>query len=133
VVVSASGLEWLNGIQLSALTFYNSGFPINVQAGTDLNNDLVLNDRRPFRARNDVAGPDFFQTDIRLAKRFSVGGLRTLELILESENVFNRLNASCSIAGCTSAVVNRDGASDFGRITSTRPGRYVQFGARASF
>jgi hypothetical protein len=131
--LSASGLEWLNGIQLSALTFYNSGFPINVQAGTDLNNDLVLNDRRPFRARNDVAGPDFFQTDIRLAKRFSVGGLRTLELILESENVFNRLNASCSIAGCTSAVVNRDGASDFGRITSTRPGRYVQFGARASF
>lgn len=129
----ARGLQWLNGLELSALTFYNSGFPINAQAGTDLNNDLVLNDRRPFRARNDVEGPDFFQTDLRLTKRFSVGGLRSLELILESENVFNRLNANCSIAGCSGAVVNRDGAADFGRITSTRPGRYVQFGARASF
>jgi len=118
---------------VSALTFYNSGFPINALAGTDLNNDLVLNDRRPFRARNDVAGPDFFQTDVRVARRFAIGGLRSLELILESENVFNRLNASCTIAGCTSAVVNRDGAADFGRITGTRPGRNIQFGARASF
>jgi len=131
--LGASGMRWLNGLEFSALTFYNSGFPINALAGTDLNNDLVLNDRRPFRARNDVEGPDFLQTDVRLARRFSIGGLRSLELILESENVFNRLNASCSIAGCTSAVVNRDGASDFGRITSTRPGRNVQFGARASF
>ncbi len=127
------GWRWLNGLELSALTFYNSGFPINALAGTDLNNDLVLNDRRPFRARSDVEGPEFFQTDVRLARRFVIGGLRSLELILESENIFNRLNASCTIAGCTSAVVNRDGAADFGRITSTRPGRNIQFGARASF
>jgi hypothetical protein len=47
--------------------------------------------------------------------------------------LLNRLNASCSIAGCTGAVVNRDGAADFGRITGTRPGRYIQFGARVLF
>lgn len=131
--LDGGALRWLNGFQLSALTFYNSGFPINALAGVDLNNDLVLNDRRPFRARNDVAGPDFFQTDVRLVKRLTLGGLRSLELILESENAFNRLNAACSIAGCTGAVVNRDGAADFGRIVSTRPGRNIQFGARASF
>lgn len=128
------GLGWLRGTEFSAMTFYNSGFPINVLAGLDLNNDLVLNDRRPFRARNDVVGPDFFQTDLRLVRRFRVGGQRSIELIVESENVFNRLNANCSIAGCTGGtVVNRDGAPDFGRILATRPGRNVQFGARASF
>jgi hypothetical protein len=127
------GLRWATGFELSALTFYNSGFPINTLAGVDLNSDLVLNDRRPFRARNDVEGPSFLQTDVRLVRRVTFGGQRAVEVILESENVFNRLNASCSIAGCTGAVVNRDGASDFGRITSTRPGRNIQLGTRVTF
>ena len=54
-------------------------------------------------------------------------------MIAESENLLNRLNASCSITGCTGAVVNRDGAADFGRITGTRAGRNFQFGMRYSF
>lgn len=129
-----SAMQWLDGFELSALVFYNSGYPINPLAGgVDLNNDLVLNDRQPFRARNAVDGPDMLQTDLRLVRRFSFAGVRSLELILEAENAFNRLNANCSIAGCTSAVVNNDSAADFGRITSTRPGRNIQVGARVSF
>jgi hypothetical protein len=125
--------QWLTGFQLSTLVFYNSGFPVNATAGADLNNDLVLNDRVLFRGRNAFVGPDYFQVDVRLSRRIRIASLGSLELMVESENLLNRLNASCSIAGCTSAVVNRDGAADFGRIVGTRPGRYVQFGARVAF
>jgi hypothetical protein len=131
--LKAPSLQWLNGFQLSALVFYNSGFPVNATAGTDLNNDLVLNDRALFRERNAFTGPDYFQVDFRLSRRFALGGGSSVDLLIESENLLNRTNASCSIAGCTSAVVNREGAADFGRITATRPGRYVQLGGRFSF
>jgi hypothetical protein len=124
---------WLNGFQFSTLVFYNSGFPVNALAGSDLNNDLVLNDRVLSRARNAFTGPDYFQVDFRLSRRIKLGSSSSVELMVESENLLNRLNASCSIAGCTSAVVNREGAADFGRITATRPGRYVQFGGRFTF
>ena len=125
--------QWLTDFQFSTLVFYNSGFPVNAVAGADLNNDLVLNDRVLFRGRNAFVGPDYFQVDLRLSRRIRIASLGSVELMVESENLFNRLNASCSIAGCTSAVVSRDGAADFGRITGTRPGRYVQFGARVAF
>lgn len=131
--IAASGFGWLNGFQFSTLMFYNSGFPVNALAGADLNNDLVLNDRLPSRERNAFTGPSYFQVDFRLSRRIRFSGSSSLELMVESENLLNRLNASCSIAGCTGAVVNRDGAADFGRITGTRPGRYVQVGARVLF
>lgn len=131
--VNGGAMGWVNGFQLSTLVFYNSGFPVNGQAGADLNNDLVLNDRLPFRGRNAFTGPDYVQVDLRLSRRIRFTAASSIELMVESENLFNRLNASCSTAGCTGAVVNRDGAADFGRITGTRPGRYVQFGARVLF
>jgi hypothetical protein len=131
--IEQPGFAWLTGFQVSTLVFYNSGFPVNGLAGADLNNDLVLNDRLPYRGRNAFTGPDYLQVDFRLSRRVRVGASSSLELMLESENLFNRLNASCSISGCTGAVVNRDGAADFGRITGTRPGRYVQIGARYLF
>ena len=45
--------------------------------------------------------------------------------MIESENLFNHLNAT--------SVVTQQKAADFGRITATRPGRYIQFGARVTF
>lgn len=123
----------LKGFELSSVVFFNSGYMINPLAGTDLNNDLVLNDRLPFRSRNSVTGPGFFQVDFRLTRRIRITDKQTLELIAESENLTNHLNAGCSIAGCTGAVVNRDGAADFGRITASRAGRNFQFGMRYAF
>ncbi len=38
-VLSTQSLRWINGFELSTITYKNSGFPINVIAGTDLNND----------------------------------------------------------------------------------------------
>ncbi|MCS7024374.1 MAG: TonB-dependent receptor plug domain-containing protein [Bryobacteraceae bacterium] len=128
-----AGLKWVNGFEFSSIVFFNSGYPVNAVAGQDLNQDLVLNDRLPFRTRNAFQGPSFLQIDFRLVRRIRFADKHSLELISEAENLTNRLNAACSIAGCTGAVVNRDGAPDFGRITSTRPGRNFQFGMRYSF
>jgi len=124
---------WLRGFEFSTTVFYNSGFPINVAAGVDLNKDLVLNDRPLNTPRNSVDGPDYLQADVRVTRRFSFGGT-TLAVIVESENVFNRFNPSCSTdGGCTGAVVNVATAADFGRVTSARNPRTVQAGARITF
>jgi hypothetical protein len=130
---SRRALQWINGFELSTITFFNSGFPVNAVSGTDDNNDLAVNDRLPGRSRNSLFGPDFFQTDVRLVRRIKIRERHNLELISEAENLLNRLNAGCSIEGCTGAVVNRDGAADFLRITSARNGRQSQFGFRFSF
>ncbi|MDX2269527.1 MAG: TonB-dependent receptor [Bryobacter sp.] len=128
----AAWLKWTRGFELSTLGFYNSGYPIDVRAGVDLNADLVLNDRNPGIGFNALNGPDLFQLDARIARKIRIREGHTLELLLESDNLTNRLNANCT-AGCTNAVVNRDGAADFGRITSARIGRRVQFGVRYAF
>jgi len=125
--------KYFYGFEISSVVFFNSGYMINPLAGSDLNNDLVLNDRLPFRSRNSFTGPAFLQVDFRLTRRFKIAERHSLELIAESENLTNHLNAACSITGCTGAVVNRDGAADFGRITATRAGRNFQFGMRYSF
>lgn len=129
----APQFKFIRGFEFSSVFFYNSGYPINAQAGADLNNDLVLNDRIVGRGRNAFKGPNFAQMDFRLSRKFRIKERHTLELISESENFLNRFNPGCSIASCTNAVVNRDGAADFGRVTSTRPGRVFQFGMRYGF
>jgi hypothetical protein len=131
--LSNAYLRWLNRFEFSTMTFYNSGFPINVSSGLDLNNDLVLNDRPLFVARNSTVGPNFLQVDFRLARRFVYRDRYNVEAIAEAQNLMNRLNASCSTSGCTSAVVNKYNAPDFGRIIATRAGRQMQIGFRASF
>jgi len=120
-----SALRVLNGLQFSGTTFYSSGFPFSPLAGSDLNADLVLNDRLPGTSRNSARLPNFLQTDLRVSRRIGLGGRRALELMIESENAFNRLNAT--------SVVTQQRASDFGRITATRPGRYIQLGSRFTF
>lgn len=120
-----SALRVLNGFQFSGTTFYSSGFPFSPLAGSDLNLDLVLNDRLPGTGRNSARLPNFLQTDLRVSRRIGLGGHRALDLMIESENAFNRLNAT--------SVVTQQRASDFGRITATRPGRYIQLGSRLTF
>lgn len=121
----SGALRVLNGFQLSGTTFYASGFPFSPTAGTDLNNDLVLNDRLPGTGRNSARLPSFKQTDLRVSRRIGLGGNRALDVMVETENAFNHLNAT--------SVVSLQTAADFGRITATRPGRYVQLGARFTF
>ena len=127
-------MHWMNGFQLSTMTYYNSGYTINAQAGIDLNNDGVLNDRPLYRGRNDVAGPELVQIDLRLARTFRVRERYEVAGLFETENTLNSTNPNCSItAGCTGAVVNTVNSADFGRITSARSSRNVQFGFRVRF
>src|SRR5262249_26420070 len=44
---AARPLRWINGFELSTISFYNSGFPINAVSGMDNNNDLAVIDRLP--------------------------------------------------------------------------------------
>jgi hypothetical protein len=56
----------------------------------------------------------------------------SVELIAEAENLTNRFNADCDIAGCSGAVLSVAMAPDVGRITSVRGLRVFQFGGRFS-
>ena len=130
----ARWLNWMNGIEISSSALYNSGYPINVVTGTDLNNNGILNDRPLFVGRNNTKGPSIFQMDARLARSFTIGERYKLTGIIESENLLNSTNANCSTSGgCSGAVINTAGAADFGRITSARTARNVQVGAKFTF
>jgi len=107
-------------------------YPIDPRAGVDLNSDLTLNDRNIGTSKNAGVGRDYLQFDARLLRRFRWRDTHSLELIAESDNLFNTLNANCT-AACTGAVVNLQTAADFGRVTTARTGRRVQFGLRYSF
>ncbi len=127
-------LTWINGFELSSIFFYNSGYPINAVSGIDLNNDGITNDRPLFRGRNDVAGPGLAQVDARLQRTFLIRERYRIVGLLEAENALNHTNAACSTAGgCSGAVVNTATAVDFGRMTSARTSRNVQFGFKFLF
>ena len=128
------GLHFMNGFELSSTMFYNSGYPINVTSGIDLNKDGNLNDRPLFTGRNSVTGPQILQVDARLQRAFLVREKYRLVGSFETENLLNSTNADCSTSGgCTGAVVNTATAVDFGRVTSARTARNVQFGVKVTF
>ncbi len=127
-------LKWFNGTEVANIFFANSGYPVDVNSGLDLNGDLNLNDRPLFVGRNAVVGPRFFQWDIRLTRRINLTERYQIEVIAESENFTNRFNPACTPEGaCNGAVVRLNTAPDFGRITSVRSNRVFQFGTRFKF
>jgi hypothetical protein len=126
--------RWVNGFEISLSAIYNSGYPINIASGADLNNDGIINDRPAFVSRNSLQGPSIFQMDARLSRTFTIADRYKIQGIIESENLLNSTNANCSTSGgCSGAVVSTAGAIDFGRITSARTARNVQIGAKFTF
>lgn len=84
-----------SGFSLSPIVRANSGRPINVLAGADLNGDRhSTTDRPPGIGRNTGRGPNFWTFDLRVARSFGLGETRRLELLAEGFNLFNRLNFS---------------------------------------
>ncbi|PYR90449.1 MAG: hypothetical protein DMF84_21330 [Acidobacteria bacterium] len=75
--------------------------------------------------RSVMRGPGIATTDATLEKRTSLGHGMTLELRAEAYNLLNQANFN--IPGFTL------GSADFGVISSARPSRTVQLGARVSF
>ncbi len=126
--------QWTRGFELSTLYFYNSGFPINPVAGTDLNNDGVLNDRPLFVARNSFRGRYLSQLDGQAMRNFTVHDRFHLTAFAAAENLLNTNNLNCNTtSGCTGAVINNVNAPDFGREVSARTSRNVQVGVKAIF
>lgn len=120
--------------ELSTMTYQNSGFPINVIAGTDLNNDGVINDRPLFESRNSFRGRGFSQVSAQVKRYFNIGERVHLAAFIGAENLLNSNNLNCNTTtGCTGAVVNAANASNLFHETSAGTARNVQLGASLKF
>ena len=75
--------------------------------------------------RNVFHGPGFWNLDMSFIKRISLGEQRNIEFRSEFFNIFNHaqfLNPSGNI-----------GSANFGRITTTRDPRLIQFALKFNF
>jgi hypothetical protein len=131
---SSHALRFLNGFELSTITYKNSGYPINVIAGTDLNNDGVVNDRPLFASRNAYTGRGFAQVSAQIKRYFDVGEHVHLAAFIGAENLTNTNNLNCNTTtGCTGSVINTANSSDLFRQTAAGTARNVQLGFSVKF
>jgi hypothetical protein len=99
-----------------------------VQNWFNRNNVVVPTDpSQPFgnAARNSVRGPMFWQADLAVSRRITLGGTASLELRAELFNVLNRTNFRAPNG-------NRSAAA-FGTITQTYDPRQAQLGVKLNF
>ena len=145
VIAAVLDSPWKNralaGFQFAPIIRYNSPHPFNLLAGTNVNNDRhSTTDRPPGAGRNTGIGPNYFDVDMRLTRRFSLGEKANLQLILEGFNVFNRTNFASvnNVVGVIAPPFNLHGSSALSPsqplgFTSAFPKRQLQFGLRLSF
>jgi hypothetical protein len=126
--------HWLNGFELSSIAYLNSGFPINVIAGTDLNNDGVVNDRPLFAGRNSFRGRGFSQVSAQIKRYWDIHEAVHLAAYIGAENLLNTNDLNCNTTtGCTGAVINTANSPDLFRETSAATSRNVQLGFSVKF
>lgn len=140
---------------LSPIVTAHSGFPFNIETGTDINLDTNNNDRPFGVGRNTGIGPGFFTTDLRVGRRFNFRSDKPmgLEIIFDAFNLFNRTNFMTvnNITGApflSQAVVvspenpslnvrltglTANTAAQLCGFTSAYPGRVIQLGAKFNF
>jgi hypothetical protein len=79
--------------------------------------------------RNAYTGPSYFNSDLSLLKNVRIpwfGGQRTtFQIRFEAFNLFNEVNLNNPATSLQSSL--------FGKVTSTRPMRVVQLGAKFLF
>ncbi len=127
-------LRWLSNFELSALTFLNSGFPVNPLAGVDLNNNGVSNDRPLFVSRNSLHVRGLHELEMQAKRSFNIGERFRLAVFVVSENLTNSNNLNCNTtSGCSSAVINTVNSSAFLAEQSARTSRNVQVGGSIHF
>jgi carboxypeptidase family protein len=132
--INGHSWNWLNGFELSSMTFINSGYPINPIDGTDLNQDGVINDRPNFVSRNSLRGSGLSQEDAQIKRYFNIGERVRLAAFIVAENLLNTNNLNCNTTtGCTGAVINTVNSSNFLSEQSARTSRNVQLGASLKF
>jgi len=134
---------------LASCVTARSGFPFNIQTGTDVNLDSNNNDRPFSVGRNTGLGPMFFSADMRVGRRirFNADNPVALEFILDAFNLFNRTNFK-DVNGVTGGALflNQFGLTDVriegvpkntasqlcGFISAFAP-RVIQLGAKLNF
>ncbi len=131
---SADWGKWINGFELTSTYFYNSGYPINLVSGVDLNKDGNMNDRPAFVANNSLRGPGMSMENAQLMRNFDFRERYRFSVFVAAENLLNTNNAACNtFSGCSGAVVNTSGATDFGREISAMTSRNLQTGVKFTF
>jgi hypothetical protein len=149
VVAETSGKsQWKGGWQLAPIFRYNSGFPFNLLAGTDVNGDRHSTNDRPIGAgRNTGLGPDYIDLDLGLTKAFRVGERAQLQIVAQGFNLFNRANFASvnNVVGptCTECLVLGKTFVQSGQgnvipsqglgFTSALIPRQIQLGVRLAF
>jgi hypothetical protein len=153
----------LNGWQISGIFQFETGGPYTVLSGRDNSLDGLANDRAKFTgvsvdppagsdktvvfnpaafAVNDIGtfgdvgkgafyGPSFHNWDVGLVKNTRLNGRLNLQFRAEAFNVFNHANFEFPKSGDTTGR-NVSGGG-FGRISSARDPRIIQFGVKLEF
>ena len=106
---------------LSGPTWFNTGAFANVCPASG----LCANPRPGTSPRGVVYGPGFARWDLSLFKNFNFGERFKLQFRTEAFNVFNHTNPN--------AVSTVFGSATFGRVTTYRDPREMQFGLKLSF
>ena len=132
-------------VQLSSLVTVGSGRPYNILAGTDLNGDGNGGAFPPDRARrtptdpassiprNSGTLPTQATVDVRVSRRFPLGGPVSIDGIFEVFNLFNRTNFTDinNIFGI--GAYPSSPAATFGQFTQAGPPRQVQLALKLNF
>lgn len=133
-------LPW--GLTVAPIYEYGSGQPWTHRIGYDYNGDGKASDRPEGVDRNDMDGPPFRQVSVRITKAFEVAGAGQVDLIVEAFNLFNTVNYNVAsvdgaeflrgptVANPTIAAVPNP---NYGKYTTTFPGREIQLGLRYTF
>ena len=85
------------------------------------------------RTLPDARTPGVFNIDLSLLKQVSIRGRVKLQLRAEAFNVTNRVNLGFPNTTFQAGSDGRNVNSNFGRISSSRDARILQFGARLVF
>ena len=111
---------------------YASGFPYYELAGFDRNgNGDAFSDRPEGVGRNSRTLPDFFNVDLRVARRFPVGRA-AIEAIVECFNLFDRENV-LEVNNVRYEGADLTPNPSFEEPTRVTDPRRIQLGARVSF
>jgi hypothetical protein len=138
-------LPW--SMRVSTVVTAGSGRPFTPLAGLDLNGDGVLSDRARTNpldpassvGRNSALTEPHFNADLRLTRRFGLGGEASLEAVAEVFNVFDTVNFVQPIAlfgpGAfpDHPLVDASRRSTFGLYQKALAPRQVQFALKLAF
>ena len=114
------------GFQLGGFVQFNSAPPYNIATGLDDNRDAVTNDRPVGVGYNAGRGDRFFNTDIRVSKKFAFSENTHAEVMWEMFNMFNTVNFFSNYIGNQRSLT-------FGKPTGALDPFQGQLGVRFTF